>query len=53
MRKNKHIRPLNPYNTKVEIDLPDGKTIVVEAIRVNYGHNDFGTQVYWSEKKEP
>jgi len=51
MRKNKHIRPLDNYNYKLEIDLPDGKTIIVRPVRVNFGHNDFDTVLAWEEKK--
>lgn len=51
MRKNKHIRP-NMYATILEVDLPDGKTIVIQPIRINFGHNDFDIALAWREKED-
>jgi hypothetical protein len=51
MKKNKHIRPLDPYGYRVEVDLPDGKVVVFTSVSVSFGHNDRGDVLSWEEKK--
>lgn len=50
-KKSKCIRMLDSYGYRYELDLADGKTVIVEAQRVNFGHNDFDTIVSVREKK--
>ncbi len=50
MRKSKYVRWTGDY--KVEIDLPDGTTIIVTPAYISYGHNDRGIGLTIQEKKD-
>jgi hypothetical protein len=50
MRKSKYVRWIGDY--KVEIDLPDGTTIIVTPAYISYGHNDRGLGLTIQEKKD-